>query len=468
MIEIGKKYKKIAKGDLKLLTKFFLDGKNIYENWINIKPFQRQLENLGVQSDLLKDDLNTGKIYATIELKESSSDFQKKTMLYPANVTGSKDNAPEVPKNQFDDNLSDVSISIVETKEEDRDGLELEQFIEYEYIEGLKLLLQNDYKNILPNDFIKLKQLNEILYGKFIDLSNAYNETLYSLASINEEIRQQAKKYYDEYKLLKKDVYNGRIDLKKQNEQLQLEIQNNNQENVNIKQDIEKYITDKKKFKTQLGINEEDKKDKNKNNLDINMLTNVLNNLSNMGYDILKGANLNEEELKLIENTLNIKSNLNNNKENTGSKKSENNSKKKEKIIDSIEANEEANNNLEKNLNMNEKGNINMEGEANEEIAQEKNNMNEGEEYEYENDEDMKDDLELGNQVVSLIEKDVNDLYLKKVIEQIKIDQINAITYTFENEKDEAHEITLKIVNGELYCIDGTKFSAWLIKNFSS
>ena len=470
MIEIGKKYKKIAKGDLKLLTKFFLDGKNIYENWINIKPFQRQLENLGVQSDLLKDDLNAGKIYATIELKESSSDFQKKTMLYPSNVTSSKDNNPEIPKNQFDDNLSDVSISIVETKEEDRDGLELEQFIEYEYIEGLKLLLQNDYKNILPNDFIKLKQLNEILYGKFIDLSNAYNETLYSLASINEEIRQQAKKYYDEYKLLKKDVYNGRIDLKKQNEQLQLEIQNNNQENVNIKQDIEKYISDKKKFKTQLGINDEDKKEKNKSNLDINMLTNVLNNLSTMGYDILKGANLNEEELKLVENTLNIKSNINNNKENSGSKKSEDNSKKKDKIIDSIEANEEVNNDLEKNLNMNEKGNINMEGEgeANEEIVQDKNNMNEGEEYEYENDEDMKDDLELGNQVVSLIEKDVNDLYLKKVIEQIKIDQINAITYTFENEKDEAHEITLKIVNGELYCIDGTKFSAWLIKNFSS
>ena len=348
MIEIGKKYKKIAKGDLKLLTKYFLEGKNIYENWINIKPFQRQLENLGVQSDLIKDELNSGKIYATIELKEPSSDFQKKTMLYPL-----KENPPEIPKNQFDDNLSDVSISIVETKEEDRDGLELEQFIEYEYIEGLKLLLQNDYKNILPNDFVKLKQLNEILYGKFIDLSNAYNETLYSLASINEEIRQQAKKYYDEYKLLKKDVYNGRIDLKKQNDQLQLEIQNNNQENVNIKQDIEKYISDKKKFKTQLGINDDDKKDKNKNNIDINILTNVLNNLSNMGYDILKGANLNEEELKLIENNLNLKNNINNNKENSENKKSEKNSKKKEKIVDSIEVNEEVNNDLEKNLNMN-------------------------------------------------------------------------------------------------------------------
>ena len=137
-------------------------------------------------------------------------------------------------------------------------------------------------------------------------------------------------------------------------------------------------------------------------------------------------------------------------------------------MVDSIEVNEEVNNDMEKNLNMNDKpnNNMNMNEEGNEENSQEK--KNEGEEYEYENDEDMKDDLELGNQVVSLIEKDVNDLYLKKVIEQIKIDQINAITYTFENEKDEAHEITLKIVNGELYCIDGTKFSAWLIKHFSS
>ena len=129
MIEIGKKYKKIAKGDLKLLTKYFLEGKNIYENWINIKPFQRQLENLGVQSDLLKDDLNPGKIYATIELKEPQSDFQKKVSLYPSPV-GKNENNQEIQKNRFDDDLSDVSISIVETKEEEREGLELDQFIE--------------------------------------------------------------------------------------------------------------------------------------------------------------------------------------------------------------------------------------------------------------------------------------------------------------------------------------------------
>lgn len=291
MIEMGKKYKKIAKGDLKLLTKYFMEGKNIYENWIIIKPFVHQLENLGVQSDLLKNDQGNGKIYATIELKDPIDEFKKKVSLLQGDLGQSQiENLPK--KIEFSDNISDVSISILDTKEEDREGLELEQFIEYEYIEGLKLLLQNDYKNILPNDFIKLRQLNEILYGKYIDLSNAYNETLYSLSSLNEEIRQQAKKYYDEYKLLKKDVYNGRIGLQKQNEELELEIKENNQENLNIKEDIDKYISEKKQFKSLLGLNEEEKKPKEKEekpNDDVNendILIQLLQNLLNKGYDI--------------------------------------------------------------------------------------------------------------------------------------------------------------------------------------
>ena len=466
MIEMGKKYKKIAKGDLKLLTKYFMEGKNNYENWITIKPFSRQLENLGVQSDLLKNDQGNGKIYATIELKDPVEDFKKKVGLYQ--VDKGQSSTENIPKKiEFLDNLSDVSISILDTKEEDREGLELEQFIEYEYIEGLKLLLQNDYKNILPNDFVKLRQLNEILYGKYIDLSNAYNETLYSLTSLNEEMRQQAKKYYDEYKLLKKDVYNGRIELKKQNEELQLEIKENNQENLNIKEDIDKYISEKKQFKRLLGINEVEEK-KDENNMDENdILIHLLKNLSEKGYDIYKDANLAEEELKLIEGSFDIKNKNNENvnkdinkieenKNNTNKKEDKNNLDNKEENKENIDMNKEE----KKNENLNEKGGISS-GKKNE------NGMEEYD-YDYDND-DIKENFELGNQVVSLIEKDVNDLYLKKIIEQIKIDQINAITYNFEKEnEDNPHEITLKIENGELYCIDGTKFSAWLIKNFSA
>ena len=476
MIEIGKKYKKIAKGDLKLLTKYFLDGKNIYENWINIKPFTRQLENLGVQSDLLQNDKGNGKIYATIELKDPLDEFKKKVGVFgeaPNPDLGVGQNENFLKKMEFNDNLSDVSISILDTKEEDREGLELEQFIEYEYIEGLKLLLQNDYKNILPNDFVKLRQLNEILYGKYIDLSNAYNETLYSISSLNEEIRQQAKKYYEEYKLLKKDVYNGRIELKKQSEELQLEIKDNNKENSDIKEEMEKYINEKKQFKSLLGINEEEEnkkeqkeEEKDNTSYENDMLINLLKNLSSQGYDIFKGANLTEEEMKLIEGTFDM-NNVNEN---------ENINQKVENIINSSEKKESDINNMNNN-NMNsekkENAEINPEEEKIEKEDNAPDNKNEEngeemEEYDYDN-EDIKENFELGNQVVSLIEKDVNDLYLKKIIEQIKIDQINAITYTFEKESDDnPHEITLKIENGELFCIDGTKFSAWLIKNFSA
>lgn len=476
MIEIGKKYKKIAKGDLKLLTKYFLDGKNIYENWINIKPFTRKLENLGVQSDLLQNDKGNGKIYATIELKDPLDEFKKKVGVFgeaPNPDLGVGQNENFLKKMEFNDNLSDVSISILDTKEEDREGLELEQFIEYEYIEGLKLLLQNDYKNILPNDFVKLRQLNEILYGKYIDLSNAYNETLYSISSLNEEIRQQAKKYYEEYKLLKKDVYNGRIELKKQSEELQLEIKGNNKENSDIKEEMEKYINEKKQFKSLLGINEEEEnkkeqkeEEKDNTSYENDMLINLLKNLSSQGYDIFKGANLTEEEMKLIEGTFDM-NNVNEN---------ENINQKVENIINSSEKKESDINNMNNN-NMNsekkENAEINPEEEKIEKEDNAPDNKNEEngeemEEYDYDN-EDIKENFELGNQVVSLIEKDVNDLYLKKIIEQIKIDQINAITYTFEKDSDDnPHEITLKIENGELFCIDGTKFSAWLIKNFSA
>ena len=478
MIEIGKKYKKIAKGDLKLLTKYFLDGKNIYENWINIKPFTRQLENLGVQSDLLQNDKGNGKIYATIELKDPLDEFKKKVGVFgeaPNPDLGVGQNENFLKKMEFNDNLSDVSISILDTKEEDRDGLELEQFIEYEYIEGLKLLLQNDYKNILPNDFVKLRQLNEILYGKYIDLSNAYNETLYSISSLNEEIRQQAKKYYEEYKLLKKDVYNGRIELKKQSEELQLEIKDNNKENSDIKEEMEKYINEKKQFKSLLGINEEEENKKEQkeeikgNNSDENdMLINLLKNLSAQGYDVFKGANLTEEEMKLIEGTFDVN--------NMNEKVNENINPKDEKENNNIAKKEDDINNMNNNIiNSEKKENDEMNPEENknereENTPENKNEENgeEFEEYDYDN-EDIKENFELGNQVVTLIEKDVNDLYLKKIIEQIKIDQINAITYTFEKESDDnPHEITLKIENGELFCIDGTKFSAWLIKNFSA
>ena len=303
---------------------------------------------------------------------------------------------------QFDDNLSDVSISILDVKEEDRKGLDLNQLIDDDYIENLKQIIEDNYQKILPKDPVKLKQMNESLYKKFINLSNIYNEVLYSLATTGEEIREETKKFYDDYKLLKKDIYNGRVELKKQNYQLKREIEANNQENKTLKQEIENYKTEKKILKNKLGL-EDTKKIENP---DIEILSETLKKLNDMGIDIFVGSGLSEEDKNLVKNMLNINSNEDENKKDLGT------------------------------------------------------------DNEYEGEDDIKEDLELGNQIVALIEKDVNDLYLRKKIEQVKIDQINAITYIFQNDKD-THEVTLKIVKDELYCTDGTTFSSWLIQNFS-
>ena len=77
----------------------------------------------------------------------------------------------------------------------------------------------------------------------------------------------------------------------------------------------------------------------------------------------------------------------------------------------------------------------------------------------------MKDDIELGNQIVTLIERDVNDLYLRKWIENVKIDQVNAITYSFQDDV-KTKEVTLRIENGNLMCMNGGTFNSWLITNF--
>ena len=182
MIELGNKYKKIAKGDIELASKYFLGDKKTFEKWIYIRPFQSQIENFGIHTDLLKNELNNGKIFVKIELQESLEEYKTKYLLYQKdnqisstspndfnrkNYPGfNKDlNENELNKNnQFDDNLSDVSISILDVKEEDRNGLELDQLIDDDYIENLKQLIQNNYKTILPKDPIKLKQMNESLY----------------------------------------------------------------------------------------------------------------------------------------------------------------------------------------------------------------------------------------------------------------------------------------------------------------
>ena len=300
----------------------------------------------------------------------------------------------------FDDNLSDLSKSLIEENEEERKGLELEQFVNDDYIEKLKDLIKNDFDKILPNDFEKLKSMNEMLYSKFNELSKNYNEILNSINNNNEEIRLKAKKYYEDYKKIKAEVYKGRIELKKKKIDLKKEIETNIEQNNNLINDIENLKTETNMLKNKLNIEESNKTNNKTTNNDIEILSDILKKVHNLGYDIFTGTGLTDEEKSKLKNLLGI----------------------------------------------NDSDNYNN------------NNLN----YDENNRED---DIEFGNEIVSLIERDVNDLYLRKLIENIKIDQINAITYTFQDDKI-SKDVTLKIENGNLICADGVSFNTWLLSNF--
>ena len=299
-------------------------------------------------------------------------------------------------KEQFDDGLSDLSISAIDEEEIDRKGLELDQFINDKYIKQLKEIISSDYENILPKDYEKLKEMNEMLYNKFTELSNAYNEIIFSLNTSNEEIRQKARKNYEEYKKLKNELYKERLEYKQKKNQLKNEIEANKEDNKNLINEIENLNSETKMLKEKLSITNEKREIPKSENSDIEILTDVLRKLHGLGYDIFTGSGLSEDEKNKVKNLICNSNDLNHN---------------------------------------------------------------------LSNEEDMKDDIELGNQIVTLIERDVNDLYLRKWIENVKIDQVNAITYSFQDDV-KTKEVTLRIENGNLMCMSGGTFNSWLITNF--
>ena len=79
----------------------------------------------------------------------------------------------------------------------------------------------------------------------------------------------------------------------------------------------------------------------------------------------------------------------------------------------------------------------------------------------------LKDDFELGEKIISLIERDVNDLFSRKLIELVTIDQIDSISYIFSG-KIKKKEVSFKLdENNNLICSTGETFTVWLVKNFS-
>jgi hypothetical protein len=315
-------------------------------------------------------------------------------------------------KIEFDDNISLVNLTKIEDDIiNSQNNGNIDELINIDYITRLKNILEKDYQQILPTDVESLKNLNKNLYEKYSQLGNTYNEILTNINSENESIRQKAIDYFNKYKEQKKKLYQLRVELKNKKSKLENDISIVNKENLDTQTQIEKFKLDKNSFLSQLPQGETSANNlavisSGTNNTEIKMLSDAIKKISSLGYDVIDGAKISDEERKLLSVILGTN------------------------LCD------------------------NMMGSNNEE----KN----------EDFENMKDDFDFGNKIVALIERDVNELYSRKLINQVKIDQIDAITYSFADSNVEK-EVAFKIENNNLFCIDtGESFTVWLLNNFKA
>ena len=393
------------------------------DKWVYLTLYQTQLENMGHNTDIIKAELNKGKIYMTLNLLQPISEYKdiaavkepiqsNKTERYRSVVENSNEflkkikgkKANEIMEDlyedinkssEFSDGLSDLSISIIDMDEDKEGELDIRELVNDDYLAGLRGLIERG--DVLPDDVDKLKQLNEVLLTKYNELSKMYNETLCEYKAQNEELRQKAKKLYEEYKQIKKEVYKGRVALKKKKEELKKEIATNSESNKKVGGDIANIKTELRYFKNEIGL-EKGNDNEVKENSDITVLSNVLKKVHNLGYDIFSGSGLTADEKIKLKHLLNLEENEENNDAEFG---------------------------------------------------------------------DINDNIEEGNKIVGLIENDVNDLYLKKKIINVKIDQLDAFTYNFEDQT-KSKEVTLKIVNEALVTSTGMTFTDWLLENFGT
>ena len=166
-----------------------------------------------------------------------------------------------------------------------------------------------------------------------------------------------------------------------------------------------------------LGQEDENNKKIQEEKNDIKIMSDLVNKLYSLGYNI--EDEMNGQEKKILNDI------LNNNKDNI------NIIGEKQNIQNGIIKNEEKE----------------KKEEIKEVINDEEKNKENYNDFD-DNGNKVVEDEKLSEQIVALIERDVNDLYSRKLIEKMKIDQINTITYKFSTEKKKMN-VNFKIKNNK-------------------
>lgn len=366
LLKTGKKYRKIARGEINFYKKYFLNEKLNVDKWVYLELYQTQLEQMGHSTNILKAVSNTGKIFMRAQLLDPlledkngqnliSSHKPKgifdNLSIYTAtthasamtqilknnlkNLPNIKDKAQanktekfrsvtehgneflrnlknkknvieelyediedeEGPKKptveEFDDGLSDVSISIIDGTEENHIEIDKMNIDIDSLVDKIKNIYENKIDEILPKDPVELKKFIKTFSTQILNIGENYTQNLLTLNDINKRIKFQAKDYYERYKENKKTFKKERRDLKNKNKLLEYEATNNIEENIKIGKNLEDVKNELNFFKHKIGV-----KDENLNrDDDLLLMVDILNSVKHsedltLGLDDTQKASL--------------------------------------------------------------------------------------------------------------------------------------------------------------------------------
>ena len=453
LVQRGKKFRKLAKGELNIYKKYFFLNENLsFEKYIYLFTYRNQMN---INALKIKKDIYPGQIFIKgqfldlIETKDTDislllNNIEENTKLIKSalnsispkekekyfnnkakNIISNEDNGLELdnlnckldeddefkliaensqnPRKEIDEDLSDISLSIdsIDEDENDTNSKNIEQvnLKVDDMINRLRKYFDENSENVLPQEPEKLRNLLETLTTQVKTISETYSQNLQSMASINKRLKFQAKDYYEKYKELKDNYEKEKKDFLIKYKESEKEKELNKQENNKISKEIEEVKNEIDLFNNKLGLPPNQKDEETEIMLDI------IKTLKEKNVDIYEG--LNKNQVDFLNEML---------------KEPDNNN------IDNF------NNNINNNYMQNE---IQKENDSNDDSL-------EGEKY------------------AKAIEDIANRIYSQNLIPDIKIEQIENNIYAF-NDK----EVTLKFdENDQLKLLDGTDLEKWIIDSF--
>ena len=377
---------------------------NIYKKFLTEKPLEKYILLFKEKKDKNKIKLNNNSIGKIFVQIKLDELSNNKTQIKDINENIFHKNIEnEIKKEINDDNIK------IEQKNIKNDDLQLNEN---------ELMLFNNIDDFLSfKNIIKLKEIIE-------NGENSFQKDINSLKSFNQNLFNQCKLLNEKYnKIL--------LSLSENNQTLEKNLNEIINKNTKIEQEIKNFELESNKKELEIKQKIKELKEKNEIKKENNYSNEIINN---------NGLNNNKSKLTDINDVKDFCNII----------------KKLESLGYGIS---------EGDLTDSEKQNLN---DLLNRFSQEKINYKYKEETLDSNElEILKDDFELGEKVISLIERDVNDLFSRKLIELVTIDQIDSISYIFSG-KIKKKEISFKLdENNNLICSTGETFTVWLVKNFS-